>query len=37
LGRQIGALTFENFLRPELNSPAGFGWIEDYIAALILK
>jgi hypothetical protein len=37
LGRQIGAQTYENFLRPELNSPAGFSWIEDYIAASIVR
>jgi hypothetical protein len=37
LGRQIGAQTFENFLRPVGDSPAGFSLIEDYIAALIFK
>jgi hypothetical protein len=37
LGRQIGAQTFETFLRPTDDSPAGFSWIDDYIAAWILK
>jgi hypothetical protein len=37
IGRRIGAQTFENFLRPADDPPAGFSWIEDYIAALIIK
>lgn len=37
LGGQIGALTFENFLQPASDPAPRFSWIEDYIAASILR
>jgi PAP2 superfamily protein len=37
IGRVIGAQTFENFLQPALDAQPRFSWIEDYIAASILK
>src|SRR5215468_2247638 len=37
IGREIGAQTFDNFLQPTDDPPPSFSWIEDYIAAVIIK
>jgi hypothetical protein len=37
IGREIGAHTFENFLRPADDPPPRFSWIEDFVAVSIVK
>src|SRR5882672_12854068 len=37
IGLEIGAQTFENFLRPAFDPPAGVSWIDDFIAASMIK
>ncbi|HZF38068.1 MAG TPA: vanadium-dependent haloperoxidase [Blastocatellia bacterium] len=37
IGHEIGAQTFENFLRPAFDPPAGVSWIDDFIAASMIK
>ncbi|MBO0727268.1 MAG: vanadium-dependent haloperoxidase, partial [Blastocatellia bacterium] len=35
IGHEIGARTFERFLRPAFDPPTGVSWIDDFVAALI--
>jgi hypothetical protein len=37
IGRQIGAQTFENFLRPAFDPPLRYSQLDDFIARLIIK
>jgi hypothetical protein len=37
IGHEIGAQTFENFLRPAFDPPAGVSWIDDFIAASMIR
>jgi hypothetical protein len=37
IGREIGALIFENFLQPASDPAPRFSWIEDFVAVSIIK